>query len=578
MILDRWNEVASRMVEALESPDPEAYVAGANDPDLENLFRWHRQAGSFLEHDPRSEPRSNPWIGRVLAGRYRLEAVLGRGGAGVVYRSQDQRVPGRQVVIKLLHDFWSSEDWMRRRFLDEARVLARLDHPGIVSLIDAGEVEEGRLFLAMPLHQGRTLRAALESGAPDPPSCARMLREIGEAVGYAHHQGVLHRDLKPENILLVRREDGEHPLLIDFGIARIGEPEAASRTTSHLMGSAVYMAPEHLMGKAVPASDVYSLAVVAWETLAGRLPFEPDSPFALPALQRRGVGDDFYRQRPDLGVRIGRLLSRALDFDPARRPSPVTAFTAELAELLTVPGIDSRLARLWVMRRSRRWLLGGGALGLIGAGVSGWRLRDWLTPLEPPERIIDFPRGYQAEMAGFVIHNDLKESAVRDFPGGSVTAMRLLSTDQGQLHKRLTMRQKQWAFRRGWKVTALCRPESGYAAVGLSCEHAAPRFDVGFRVTQQDTDLIATRQLRNGWDGIHAAVNLPPPPGLVRVEMIYDAARANASVSVDGQILIGGYSGHSEYRDDLGVFFAVGTIDGAVASAVFGGLRFEISG
>jgi serine/threonine-protein kinase len=575
VIRQRWEELSERLAKALESPDPAAHIAACGDPDLAELFAWHRRAEGFLE-DGRA-PRENPWLGRQVGGRYRLKSELGRGGAGVVYEACDEQVAGRRVVVKLLHDFWSLEDWMRRRFREEAGVLARLDHPGIVSLIDAGESEDGRLFLVLPLHEGRTLRDALGAGPFDAAFAARLLREIGEAVSYAHAQGVVHRDLKPENVLLVRRADGEHPLLIDFGIAQVGDPAGPRQTTTHLMGSAFYMAPEHLMGKAEAASDVYSLGVIAWEMLTGARPFDSASPFALPELQRKGVGDAFYRLRPDLGTAVGRLLTRALALDAARRPAPVTAFTGELADRLQAGALDSPLARLWVLRRSRRWMLASGTTALAGAAAGGWWLRDWLTPLGPEERVIDFPRGADAQMAGFSIHRELTERAIRDFPGGAVSAMRYASLDQGQLHKRLTPRQKEWAFRHGWKISALCRLESQSAGVGLGTGLFAPRFDAGFKATQDRVELIATTQVRTGWDGIHAALSLPPPPRLVRLEMAYDPARASATVSVDGETLIRDYPGHTEYReDDLGVCFALGSLDGSMASAVFGGLHFEI--
>jgi serine/threonine-protein kinase len=571
----RWEELSERLLEALASPDPAGRVAASGDPDLIELVAWHVRAGTFLE-DGRPQ-RENPWLGRLVGGRYRLKSLLGRGGSGVVYEACDERVAGRRVVVKLLHDFWSSEDWMRRRFREEAGVLTRLDHPGIVSLIDAGEIEDGRLFLVLPFHEGRTLRDALAAGPLDTAFAARLLREIGDAVGCAHARGVVHRDLKPENILLVRRADGEHPLLIDFGIAQVGDPAAPRRTTTHLMGSAFYMAPEHLMGKAEAASDVYSLAVIAWEMLTGVRPFDSASPFALPELQRKGVGDAFYRLRPDLGTAVGRLLTRALAFDAARRAASVKAFTEELADRLQADGLDSRLARLWVLRRSRRFLLASGSAALVGAAASGWWLRDWLTPLDAAERVIDFPRGDSVEMAGFSIHRELTERAIRDFPGGAVSAMRYTSPDQGQLYKRLTLRQKEWAFRRGWKVSALCRPESGNAVLAVDSGLFGPRFDSGFEVTPDRVELIATKQIRTRWDGIHAAVRLPPPPRLVRLEMAYDPARARATVSVDGETLIRDYAGHTEYRDDdLGVFFALGSLDGSMASAVFAGLHFEI--
>ena len=375
---------------------------------------------------------------------------------------------------------------------------------------------------------------------------------------------------------MVRRADGEHPLLIDFGIAQIGEPGAAAQTTTHLMGSALYMAPEHLMGKAVTASDTYSLSVIAWEMLTGARPFDPGSPFALPQLQRRGAGDSFYRLRPDLSTAVGKLLANGLAFAPERRPAQVAAFAAELSEALKGGTMDSRLARIWVLRRGRRWLLVSGTTALLGAGAGGWWVWNYFAPLPHQERVIDFPRGYQAEMAGFSSHLDMTERAIRSFPGGGIAAMRYSSSDQGQVYKILSPAQKRWAFRRGWKIAADFRPETGYAAVGIACGHFAPRFDVGFKVTADRVELIATKQLRAGWDGMRSTVSLPPQPDLVRVEMIYDAARASVDISVDGKTLIRNYTGHTEFRDDLGVYFAVGTVDGSPGSTVFGGLRFEI--
>ena len=178
MIGPRWDELSERLAEALESADPLARVAASGDPDLIEFVAWHVSAAGFLE-DGRAR-RENPWLGQKVAGRYRLKSVLGRGGAGVVFEACDEQVAARRVVVKLLHDFWSSEDWMRRRFREEAGVLTQLDHPGIVRLIDAGEVEDGRLFLVLPFHEGRTLREALAAGPLDAAFTARMLREIGQ--------------------------------------------------------------------------------------------------------------------------------------------------------------------------------------------------------------------------------------------------------------------------------------------------------------------------------------------------------------------------------------------------------------
>ena len=121
-----------------------------------------------------------------------------------------------------------------------------------------------------------------------------------------------------------------------------------------------------------------------------------------------------------------------------------------------------------------------------------------------------------------------------------------------------------------------CRPESGYAALAVESGHFAPRFDAGFRPSGEGFELIATQQIQAGWDGLRAPVRLPPEPQMLRLEMVYDPARAAADISVDGEVLIRRYAGHSEYREDLGVYFAVGSIDGSMGSAILGGLRFEI--
>jgi hypothetical protein len=579
MNLERWDELAERMLKAVESPEAATEAQESGDSELLQLIDWHNQALHFLEPRPartNSGPE-DPWIGREIQSRYRLEGVLGRGGAGVVFRASDRRLGGQAVAMKLLHDFWSTEEWMRRRFKEEAAILASLDHAGIVNLLDAGESEEGRLFLVLPFHEGRTLRDALSWGPLESSLVGRLLREVGEAVSYAHSKGVLHRDLKPENILLVRRADGEHPLLIDFGIAHLGEGTAPCRTTTHLMGSPAYMAPEHLLGKAVPASDTYSLGVIAWEMLAGVRPFDSVAPFALPEQQRKGLGDRFYRLRPDLSVKVGKELLRALDFDPRRRPYPPKVFTEALAGALVEGAVDSPWARWWVLRSSRRWALTGIGAAMAGSVAGEWLWRNYLSALPLGERVIELPRGASAEMTGFRLHREVTERAVRD-ASGRVVAMRLLSPDQGQVHMPLSLHQKRAAFRRGWRASALCRPESGGCGLGLETGHFAPRFDFGFQVSAGGVELIATQRVRTGWDGIRRPVTLPGAPALVRMEMIYDARRASATIALDGRRVVEDYKGHTEYRDDLGVFFGVHSVNGLEGSTIFGGLYFEIFG
>jgi serine/threonine protein kinase len=577
VIWQRWDELSDRLAKALESSDPEGCISASGDPELAELFRWHRRAGDFLEtRQPKPE---NPWIGRRIHGRYRLESVLGRGGSGVVFCARDEEVAGRRIVIKLLHDFWSSEDWMRRRFREEAAVLARLVHPGIVSLVDAGEAEDGRLFLAFPFHESRTLREALSQGPLDSPFAARLLREIGDALGYAHAQAVLHRDLKPENILLVRRADGEYPLLIDFGIAQIGDAGVSTHTTTHLMGSAVYMAPEHLMGKPVAASDIYSLGVVAWEMLAGTRPFDSVSPFALPELQRRGAGDAFYRLRPDLGTGIGKLLARALAFDPARRPAPVTAFTAQLADALLAGAMDSRIARLWVLRRSRRWMLAGGTTALMGAAAGGWWLRDRLTPLSPADRIVDLPLPSEPEEHGFRARSAIGNEVLSNpESSGYLPAIRVIARgQQGGYYYPLTRAQVRAANRRGWKLSFEAAPEEGQIYAMVDLPDAPRRYAINLIATPNQPDaILLLTAITPTIQGID--LPLPGPAGVrhsYRIE--FQPRSATVDLWVDGAKRYSGYTGLSEFCYYRGPEMGAHRYRSARGAGVFWSFRFEIA-
>ena len=571
----RWDELSERLAEALESADSEARISAADDPELVELFTWHCRAGSFLE-DGRTHP-GNPWVGRLVQGRYRLQSVLGRGGSGVVFRANDEQVAGRRVVIKLLHDFWSLDDWMRRRFREEAGVLARLDHPGIVSLIDAGEADDGRLFLVLPFHEGRTLRDALSLGPLAAPFAAQLLRELGDAVSYSHQKGVLHRDLKPENILLVRRTDGEHPLLIDFGIAQIGDSGGPLRTTTHLMGSAIYMAPEHLMGKAVAASDTYSLGVVAWEMLAGVRPFECATPFALPELQRRGTRDAFYRLRPDLGMKIGKLLARALAYDSARRPAPVGAFTTELADALIAGAIDSRLARLLLLRRSRRWLLAGGTAALLASAAGGWWLRDRLAPLSLEERVTDLPLPSEPLEHGFRSTGNIENRVLVNAEINLYErALRIITTDEGGYYHFLNQAQARAANRLGWKMSFDAVAEEGLISVTVDVPHAPQRYSVNLIAAPNEPEIC---RLVTGISPIIRGIDLPlaAPRGVShRYLLQFQPQSATAELWVDGVKRVSGYSGLNEYRYQRGVEIATTRYRSARGAGVFRSVRFEI--
>jgi hypothetical protein len=253
--------------------------------------------------------------GRTL-GRYRLETLLGRGGMADVWRATDTKL-ARTVAVKVIHATVAQDPQFAERFLREARVVASLEHPNILPVYDFGD-EGGIPFLVMPHLAGGTLRDRLR-GSPAPLAvAASWVRQLADALDAAHAAGILHRDVKPANVLLGR---DDRLFLADFGIAKMVETMTGLTATGVVVGTPVYMAPEQAQGQpASPATDRYALAVVAYEILAGRPPFEGDNPLSL-------MHQHVSTPAPALSTKVGGLpagldavLCRALSKDPAERP------------------------------------------------------------------------------------------------------------------------------------------------------------------------------------------------------------------------------------------------------------------
>ena len=236
--------------------------------------------------------------GRVLAGRYRVEGIIGRGGMAEVYRGADVRL-ARPIAIKVLRAQYALDPELRRRFEEEAKAVAMLSHPNVVAVYDAGE-DESTAFIVMELVPGETLADRITRGPLDEAAVRRVGGEVLDALAAAHARGLLHRDIKPANVLLT--DDGTAKVA-DFGIAKAlhPSPDTSEPTAMHLvLGTPTYLAPERAQGNpATVRSDLWSVGVLLYESLTGEKPFEGDTPIAIALAALEG------RYQPVLAVRPG---------------------------------------------------------------------------------------------------------------------------------------------------------------------------------------------------------------------------------------------------------------------------------
>jgi eukaryotic-like serine/threonine-protein kinase len=216
-------------------------------------------------------------IGRLVANRYRLERLIGKGGMGAVYKAQDLTL-NRPVAIKILIEGKLHSDLWLKRVYREGKAAARLNHPNIISTYDFGVSDAGVAYLVMEFVAGETLRTALSRGPITPANAATWFDQLLSAVEAAHRAGIIHRDLKPENVLIGSDSSGSPVVkVLDFGIAKmLFDDQDASELTlpGSVLGSIQYMSPEQVSGQPVDArSDIFSIGVMIYETLTGRLPF-----------------------------------------------------------------------------------------------------------------------------------------------------------------------------------------------------------------------------------------------------------------------------------------------------------------
>ena len=266
-------------------------------------------------------------VSQLIADRYELKEIVGSGGMSSVYCAFDTLLE-RHVALKILHEQFGRDEEHVERFRREARAVAQLSHPNIVTVIDRGE-EDGRQFIVFELIEGENLKELVTRGGPLP--IRRVLElglEVGRALAFAHAQGLVHRDVKPQNVLL--NEEGLAKVT-DFGIVRSLDAVGGQTETGTVLGTSHYIAPEQARGERVDAhTDVYSFGVVLYELLAGDVPYPGDSFLTVAMKHVNDPVPNVLETRPDAPLRLASLVERCMAKAPADRPVSMDDVVAEL--------------------------------------------------------------------------------------------------------------------------------------------------------------------------------------------------------------------------------------------------------
>jgi len=345
---------------------------------------------------------------QLIKGRYKIQQELGKGGMGVVYLAHDTQLHNRPVVIKVLRDA-SAGDWLTKKFRQEIEALVRIEHPGVVGIIDAGEMPDGQLFVVMQFVEGVNLRSILskEGKQVDFEQTARIMDQVGRALTAAHDKGVLHCDLKPENIMLQTSQPGEEIVkLIDFGIAKIRDSKITSVEPTKIAGTMEYMAPEQLSGSPTTASDIFSLGIIAYEMLTGRKPFPANNLLQLFEAHKTGVKEPPRNFRPDLPEPAQEVILRALNPEPEQRYKRARDFSEDLRVALLNParfaptaeftGTQNTTGSVQRKRSYKVTIIANVILILVALAVAWWAFR---SPAKPVTTNFVAPPGSRAGKA-----------------------------------------------------------------------------------------------------------------------------------------------------------------------------------
>jgi serine/threonine protein kinase len=274
--------------------------------------------------------QQDPLIGRVINGRYRVLQKLGEGGMSAVYLAEQINIE-RKVALKVLHGEYARDELFVRRFRQEAKLAASLNHRNVIQIYDFDQAEDGNLFIAMEYVLGKTLKGFMRAGAPDMPTVLHLAIQVADGLAAAHRAGVIHRDIKPENIMIASQSN--EIKIMDFGIARLREADAATRLTraGSIMGTPAYMAPEQIEGKPISEkTDIYAFGIVLYEMLSNHVPFTAPTPAAVLIKQLKEAPVPLRKLRREIPAQLERIVAQALEKKPERRPAKMEDVAAAL--------------------------------------------------------------------------------------------------------------------------------------------------------------------------------------------------------------------------------------------------------
>ena len=280
-------------------------------------------------------------IGSTVS-RYKVLERLGGGGAGIVYKARDTKLE-RFVALKFLSSYRSASEADKRRFLREARAASVLDHPNLCTIYEIDETEEGRLFIAMAFCEGETLKARIERGPLPVAEAAGLAAQIAAGLAAAHEKGIVHRDIKPANVIVM---PGDRVKIVDFGIAQLADETRLTRAGT-AVGTAAYMSPEQLRGDPIDArTDVWSLGVLLYEALTGRLPFSGEDDQERIRGILSGRAEPLRVLRPGVPPDLERIVERALAKIPADRYPSLEEMREDLLAIQGLPAFQATTAGL----------------------------------------------------------------------------------------------------------------------------------------------------------------------------------------------------------------------------------------